>query len=226
MAESIVAEKSQRNPNEKPWWWLSGDTYPHRHVLKQQGARFSGRRKAWYFIGWELPAAIQQLVTPEQEAALIVGDSDGALTAVEGVPVLPGTMVEPDAQRSYGTENERDRSVSDEPLASIGDEPINAPIPADVTAVEPDEAAPPTKSPGVRIIKPSVMLPDADPLDAVQSAIRGAKTLPPPQPQSMSIRGSRLLRINQSFCGELTGSISGQVFCFGYVRRESVRNNC
>ncbi|MBW7880303.1 MAG: hypothetical protein H3C32_13440, partial [Anaerolineae bacterium] len=35
----------------KCWWWLSGDTYPHRDLLKRHGARFSSRRRAWYWIG-------------------------------------------------------------------------------------------------------------------------------------------------------------------------------
>ncbi len=31
----IAVEKSQRYPNEKPWFWISGDTYPHRELLKR-----------------------------------------------------------------------------------------------------------------------------------------------------------------------------------------------
>ena len=63
----IHAEKSQRSSSEKPWWWLSGETYPHRDLLKRSGARFSSRRKQWYWIGAELPAAIRALVTSEAE---------------------------------------------------------------------------------------------------------------------------------------------------------------
>lgn len=64
----ITAERSQRNASEKPWWWLSGDTYPHRELLKRHGARFSSRRKQWYWVGTELPAAIQALVTSETQS--------------------------------------------------------------------------------------------------------------------------------------------------------------
>ncbi|MBK8030437.1 MAG: hypothetical protein IPK17_13225 [Chloroflexi bacterium] len=64
----IIAEKSQRTASEKPWWWLSGETYPHRELLKRHGARFSSRRKQWYWIGTELPTAIQALVTSETQS--------------------------------------------------------------------------------------------------------------------------------------------------------------
>ena len=63
----ILAEKSQRSAADKPWWWLSGETYPHRDLLKRYGARFSSRRKQWYYIGAELPAAIRALVTSEAQ---------------------------------------------------------------------------------------------------------------------------------------------------------------
>ncbi|MEO8600817.1 MAG: hypothetical protein ABI656_13410, partial [bacterium] len=61
--EGIHAEKSQRDPQERPWWWLLGDTYPQREILKRYGARFSSKRRAWYYVGWELPDGIQQLIS-------------------------------------------------------------------------------------------------------------------------------------------------------------------
>ncbi len=60
--KGIVVEKSQHDPNKPPWWWISGDTHPHRESLKRHNCRWSVKRKSWYFIGAELPAAIQQLV--------------------------------------------------------------------------------------------------------------------------------------------------------------------
>jgi len=39
----------------------------HRDLLKRHGARFSGKRKAWYYVGAELPAAIRGLVTSEDQ---------------------------------------------------------------------------------------------------------------------------------------------------------------
>jgi len=63
----IIAERSQRQESGKVWWWLAGDTYPHRDLLKRHGARFSGKRKAWYYVGAALPAAIRGLVTSEAQ---------------------------------------------------------------------------------------------------------------------------------------------------------------
>src|SRR5690606_29748497 len=48
--------------------WLLGETYPHRETLKRYGARFSSKRRAWYYTGWDLPEAIQQLITASVEA--------------------------------------------------------------------------------------------------------------------------------------------------------------
>ena len=63
----IVAERSQREEGGQVWWWLIGETYPHRDMLKRHGARFSGKRKAWYYVGAELPAAIRALVTSDAQ---------------------------------------------------------------------------------------------------------------------------------------------------------------
>lgn len=68
VVSGIIAERSQRSAAEKPWWWLSGETYPHRELLKRYDARFSSRRKQWYYIGFELPAAIRALVTSERQS--------------------------------------------------------------------------------------------------------------------------------------------------------------
>lgn len=31
------------------WVWLSGDTYPHRELIKNLGFKFSGSKKSWYW---------------------------------------------------------------------------------------------------------------------------------------------------------------------------------
>lgn len=31
------------------WVWLSGDTYPHREIIKDLGFKFSGAKKSWYW---------------------------------------------------------------------------------------------------------------------------------------------------------------------------------
>jgi hypothetical protein len=94
--EGIRAEKSQRDPNQKPWYWILGDTYPQRETLKRYGARFSSKRRAWYYVGWELPDGIKRLITEyattesELTPTQIEDDapcSDEDAAAILGVPV-------------------------------------------------------------------------------------------------------------------------------------------
>ena len=47
---------------EGDWYWISGDTYPHRELLKRWGCRWGKKRQAWYYIGMTLPSAIQDLI--------------------------------------------------------------------------------------------------------------------------------------------------------------------
>jgi hypothetical protein len=67
-AMGITVERSQREEGGRVWWWLNGDTYPHRELLKRYDARWSKKRQAWYWVGGELPAAIRALVTTETQA--------------------------------------------------------------------------------------------------------------------------------------------------------------
>ncbi len=104
--EGIRAEKSQRDPNQKPWYWILGDTYPQRETLKRWGARFSSKRRAWYYVGWELPDGIKRLiteyVTTEVESTAQVEDapcSDAEAAAILGVPIhsnLSAKLPKPD----------------------------------------------------------------------------------------------------------------------------------
>ncbi|MDX1992556.1 MAG: hypothetical protein SF029_09205 [bacterium] len=66
--KGITVERSQREEGGSVWWWLLGDTYPHRELLKRHGARFSGKRKAWYFMRDQLPNAIHALITNQIHA--------------------------------------------------------------------------------------------------------------------------------------------------------------
>jgi hypothetical protein len=90
--EGIRAEKSQRSPQERPWWWLLGDTYPQRETLKRWGARFSSKRRAWYYVGWELPEGIRRLVTEyattESEATTTQIEDDAPCSDEEAAATL------------------------------------------------------------------------------------------------------------------------------------------
>lgn len=35
------------------WIWVSGNTYPHKEILKQNRFRFSGKKRMWYFASEE-----------------------------------------------------------------------------------------------------------------------------------------------------------------------------
>ncbi|MHB8628559.1 MAG: hypothetical protein ACYDBJ_20270 [Aggregatilineales bacterium] len=50
------------------WWWIGGDTYPHKEALKAAGAHWSKKRQQWYFIGEALPSSVQALVSAQPPA--------------------------------------------------------------------------------------------------------------------------------------------------------------
>ena len=213
MADPITARKSQRSPHDPPWWWITGDTYPHRALLKQQGARFSKRRQAWYFKGAELPPAIQHLIPLNPSAASVASEPDDPCS-VESAAVLLGMRVKPlngpreDSIDRDEAEEHRHGTVSSASASSEGTEMPDAP------------------GPRIRVTKPLPFPSAGDPLDALQTAVQAAKTLSIGSSPTASGTSNKLKPIGQAYCGELTGSVSGQVYCYGYVRRESVRNNC
>ena len=74
--------------------------------------------------------------------------------------------------------------------------------------------------PKIRVIKPNLELSDGEEADVIITAVRQTKveSLPiHPSPQQQSSKGRRnVWAIQQSACGELTGSITGSVWCYGY----------
>ena len=192
----ITVEVSQRSASDTPWWWISGDTYPHKDTLKRWGCRWSRKRRAWYYIGEALPDAVQQLVAenappepPETPSDVPLSDDDhdpcslAEASAVLGVPIASKSTERPtpepdDNARQTATETDAD----EEPASSV------------------------------RVVKPTVSASDDD---LVSRAVRGTRASslsvrrPHPRPQRW--------RIPQSACGELTGSISGSVWCYGWA---------
>lgn len=283
----ITAEKSQRSENDTPWWWLRGDTYPHRDLLKRWGCRWSKRQKSWYYIGKTLPDAVQALVdssTPEdapcsdEEAEVILGVdiqpkpqpetprlytldetvyARHDLVSPDGKPIPTGTrgtitrLYNRNASHgwSYDVDFENigtgwffERELTSlEPVQGIRITrgavvpPGAVPPPTDAAikqalvegghqpeAIEqPDESPEEAEIPKIRIIKP--MSDDAEP-DAVITAIRQTKpeALPVLQSSSSSNGKRVLVRIPQTPCGELTGSITGNVWAYGYAVHEGV----
>ena len=68
------------------WWWIAGDTYPHREALRNMGAQWSKSRREWYFKGHELPQAIRDLTASQPalptSAVETIVTSSGASFAV------------------------------------------------------------------------------------------------------------------------------------------------
>jgi hypothetical protein len=302
-AEGICVEKSQRSPSEKPWWWLTGDTYPHRELLKRRGARFSGKRKAWYWIGAELPAAIRALVTTETQSdtefsdeepespllAIFGGRIIGKEQAANGDLILEGEngvlatrtiRINQQEQReslwefdlppqeqvsnrlpaiqkalqasgaryslytrkwhfdqpdtvdaldklvtSVTTLDDRKASRPALPTMStalaqmieqvLADDDVQSQAECGTVATEDQPAS-------IRVLKPPPLPAEGEPLDMVQTSIRSVKAEPIAAVQCAALTNGRTAHIDQSYVGELTGSITGQVFCFGYAVHEGI----
>lgn len=91
----ITIERSQRDPNKDPWYWVSGNTFPHRTLLKRYGGRWSKRRKAWYFITKELPEAIQTLVEQHGAATESTNATDKVKSSVTSESMSAKTLQVP-----------------------------------------------------------------------------------------------------------------------------------
>jgi hypothetical protein len=192
--EQITVEKCQRSPNDTPWHWVTGNTFPYRDVFKRWGGRWSKRRKAWYFIGETLPDGVQQIVEEQN-----IGNRTESPAETEAN--LDSSLTEPASMPEAGRSDEVPQKQPEQP------------------SDEPDE------QPKVRIIKPVIDLTGDGESDAVITAIRQtrADSLPALQPSSRVSTGRRASQcIPQTPCGELTGSISGNVWCYGYAIHDGV----
>ncbi|QPC83644.1 hypothetical protein G4Y79_04485 [Phototrophicus methaneseepsis] len=182
----ILVEKTQRSASDTPWHWISGDTYPHRETLKRWGCRWSKKRKSWYYIGADLPDAVQQLIkqvnvpSDDKVHEQHMSDDDQEPCSIEEASAILGVPI-------------REKSVSQVP----------------------DEPEP---TPKIRVIKP--VLDDRD--ETIVTAVREAKAESLPVLQSGMTNSHHLQRIPQAACGELTGSITGSVWCYGWAVHEGI----
>jgi hypothetical protein len=202
--EGIRAEKSQRGPNQKPWWWILGDTYPQRETLKRFGARFSSKRRAWYYFGWELPDGIRRLITHVTETRSAEADAVSETAAIPTMsPELEAQILDALAQDDAAAAENTSASAEDTDSKT---EPL--------TEAEP---------PAVRVMKPVPIPMDGTPLDEVQTAIVQARARPiSVLHNTVSLQKRTLAAIGQSYVGELTGSITGNVYCYGFAIHEGI----
>jgi hypothetical protein len=160
--DGIRVETVQHSTDTTPWHWLLGDTYPVRETLKRHGARFSSKRRAWYYIGRELPEAIRALIADSTPA-----------------PEMSAELV----------------ALIEDALAD------------DAVTIPPASEAPAEDTPP----------------DRIQAAIAQVKSQTVPVIRATGTSQKReLATIAQEFVGELTGSISGNVWCYGHAIHEGV----
>ena len=192
--DGITVEVSQRSETDTPWHWLRGDTYPHRELLKRWGCRWSNKRKAWYYIGTTLPDTVQALIDAH-------------------------TPSEPDVIEVQSSIDDDDPCSIEEAEAILGVQIA----PKVEIQPEPPPDDEPEDIPKIRIIKPMLELSDGDEPDAIISAIHQTKATSIPTLQPRIHTNQRTLhRILQSACGELTGSITGSVWCYGWSIHDGI----
>ena len=202
----IEIVKSKKDPNKPAWWWIGGDTRPHKELFKEHGAKWSRKRKQWYLISETLPQAIQNLADSLNPEGNSSPDRETIKVEVPNVDEHPPCSIEEASQvlsiplsrnSSYETRSKEIMKVREEEERPNQD--------AEAEMVEP-----------IRVLA----APEADEL--IKETMLQLKASPSalviePAP----VRTSRQ-KIPQRYCGELTGSITGAVWCYGYALHEGI----
>ena len=189
----IVTETVRRSASDTPWHWIRGDTYPHRDLLRRWGCRWSKRHKAWYYIGTTLPDAVQQLIA-EANTPSDAPVSDAPCSVEEAAAILGVTIRE------------------------------TPPPTADSVAFTAPDQPETSDEPRIRVIRPQPVA-DAAASDPVQAAIQQVRADPPKHVARSSSGGQgrrALVAIPHEPVGELTGSITGNVWCYGYAIHQGI----
>jgi hypothetical protein len=162
--------------------------------------------------GWSYDVDFEQIgICWSFERELTPHEPIPGINIVRGAVVPPGAVLPP-------TDTEIKRT-----MIEYGQQPPAEEISADVKPAResismPEEVQPPA----IRILKPVPMPADGEPMDAVQTAIRSVKVQPIATVQGAALANGRTARIDQAYVGELTGSITGQVFCYGWAVHEGI----
>lgn len=238
-SDTIIAEQ------DNGWWWLRGDTYPHRATLKCWGCRWSRKRSAWYYIGEQLPDAVQALLPTSNDAPC----SDEEAQEILGVQLQP--PAKPETLALFAVDDtvyaRHELMTSDDLAVKTGSKGMvtkvynrnpkhgwSYDVQFDVGVgwfVE-DELTTHEMPPNIRITKGEI-IPQPDPAPETVSLIKITKPTPDDdlmqtirsvKPQAIPSHPpkSGLIRIPQQAVGELTGSIAGDVYCYGYAVHDGV----
>ncbi|MEO1666737.1 MAG: hypothetical protein AAFU54_19015 [Chloroflexota bacterium] len=73
-SDQIIADYSKLDPNKSAWWWIPGNsaTYEKLTDLKRQGCRWKKRRRAFAYIGDNLPEGLLDLLDNADECRAIM----------------------------------------------------------------------------------------------------------------------------------------------------------
>ncbi|GAB4528624.1 MAG: hypothetical protein OHK0046_47710 [Anaerolineae bacterium] len=85
---AIYIKASQADDGKATWYWVEGDTYEHRHALKEAGGRWSKKRQSWYFIG-RLPDQIAALANGASVPVSPTGENPRAPLQPTPTPTSP-----------------------------------------------------------------------------------------------------------------------------------------
>jgi hypothetical protein len=117
-------------------------------LLKRHGARFSSRRKQWYYIGAELPAAIRALVTSETQSGAEASDEEpeAALLAIFGGQIVGkergtnGDLIVKGENGIFATRTKMDDRFGETKVLWVFDLPpqsrVGNPLPAILSALQ------------------------------------------------------------------------------------------
>jgi hypothetical protein len=206
--KGIIVEKSQDREDTTTRFWLRGGTYPHRELLKKWGCRWSKKDRTWYYIGESLPDAVQRLADAQATEYPSMSYNDSNSSSVYNI----GEAKKPSDTDTTLTEATHQLDVTNT---------LQADAVQGFEGSEKDSR----DVPKVRVIKPALDMPGEDKSDPILTAIRQTKVseLPVAHNSSIASTGRRTLtHIPQYPCGELTGSISGSVWCYGFALHDSV----
>jgi hypothetical protein len=199
----------------RDWWWLSGDTYPHRELLKASGARWSRKRHQWYFVGDKLPESIVTLCATSDQpdkpdptsADPLVNTSNHHSIVFEAHPLTPYDYMPP--------EQAGIASTGEAPKEGVGRrELVVVPKPKQDHATDPPLIQEKVESPlENKSSVPVRVIPPPPPIQLLAEDI-GTSTARPGN--ASASHSNTPLPIRQQYVGEVTGSISGNVHCYGY----------
>ena len=107
--DEILRERCQAQPIharlDRSWWWIGGDTHPHKEDLKAFGARWSRKRSQWYIRHADIPDDLVRMFDNRQSVAETLVEqgvqdaklirnvrSSGGLTIIAFVCILYGIV--------------------------------------------------------------------------------------------------------------------------------------